>query len=146
MMIIREHLKDAEQRARIWDRLLPLQVALLMLSGLFVMRMTHINAFTTAMEDGMGPSPRMLRYASSAMFSHVDHLAKKGVVADLRKLYEGTRLDEAFVRRILQDGKNLLSQIDTIYNISLPEIESDEDAELSRKGLTVSSYIWVLYW
>ncbi|KAL3926507.1 MAG: hypothetical protein SGBAC_013452, partial [Bacillariaceae sp.] len=62
---------------------------------------------------------------------------RKAVVEDLQKLYEGSKLDKSYVQDILKDGKQLLAEVDSIYDLSLPRIELGEDANSSRKGITV---------
>lgn len=130
---------DVSTPKRLGDYLLPLQVALLMLSGVFVMQMSSSTSLE-ALERRLSatpPPPRRLRQTYTAVTSHLQHYKKRAIIEDLQKLYEGSTLDKEFVKALLRDGKELLSQIDTIYNISLPTIGLEEDAEASKKGITV---------
>ncbi|KAL3928085.1 MAG: hypothetical protein SGBAC_012800 [Bacillariaceae sp.] len=62
---------------------------------------------------------------------------KRDVIEDLRKMYEGETLDRANVHEILRDGTELLSKVDTIYDIAMPKIELEEDAQASKKSITI---------
>ena len=48
------------------------------------------------------------------------------------------KLDISFVQETLIKGEEMLSKIDTIYDIRMPKIEMEEDPQASKKGVTVS--------
>ncbi|CAJ1946588.1 unnamed protein product [Cylindrotheca closterium] len=123
---------------RLGDFLLPLQVTLLVFSGLLVMQMSRPTTLEASEERNLLASrPRRLRQTPTVIASHIDYKRKRAVIDALQKLYEGSTLDKAYVQELLKDGKQLLSQSDTIYHISLPTIGLEEDAEASKKGITV---------
>ena len=115
---------------------LPLQISSLLIATFFVVQILQPLGSFGQLDDTLHPPG--LRHTPLAIISHVDYQKKKEVIADLRKMYEGTKLDTHYVQDTLKQGKVLLSQIDTIYNITMPKIEMEEDPEASKKGITVS--------
>lgn len=129
IMMERER-SNVSSTKRLSDYLLPLQVVLLMISGFIVVM--QISQLPTS-----SPS-RRLREQPSTLTSQVDPQQRKAAIEDLQKLYEGTKLDKSYVQGILREGRQVLSEYDTVYDLSLPKISTEEDADLSRKGITVS--------
>lgn len=119
---------------------LPLQISILLIwfLFLFVVHMSYSSdeGFGQQLEDRL--HPQRLRHIPLAVSSHVDYQKKRDVIEDLRKMYEGETLDRANVHEILRDGTELLSKVDTIYDIAMPKIELEEDAQASKKSITVS--------
>ena len=127
--MIQRDRSNTSSHMRIGDYLLPLQVVLLMASGFLIL--IQISEQPTSL-----PS-RRLRQVSSTLTVGIDSQQRKALIEDLRKLYEGSRLEKSHVQQVFREGKKLLSEYDTIYNLPLPKIEKYEDADSSRKGITV---------
>lgn len=122
---------------RIGAQLLPLQVLLLLFSGMFVTQMLRSASSEFVQHTGISGSSTVTRNLRQSIESHTQHQLKRGVIENLQKLYEGAKLDREYVHQILRDGLEILSEYDTIYNVSMPIIELGEDAEASKKGITV---------
>ncbi|CAJ1946587.1 unnamed protein product [Cylindrotheca closterium] len=136
MMFEQEVTKNSTvRRIRLYN--LPLQISFLLIAAIFVVQISQpcSGSFRQLEQDRL--HPQRLRHIPLAISSHVDYQRRRGVIDELQKMYEGTKLDTQYVQDTLEKGEKLLSQIDTIYNITMPKIELEEDTEASKKGITI---------
>ena len=62
----------------------------------------------------------------------------KILIDAMRKMYNGKTLNQKYVQHILIQGKKILSELDTIYDVPLPPIQEGNDSHSSKTGVTVS--------
>lgn len=62
----------------------------------------------------------------------------KEVISAMRNMYNGKALNQKYVQHILIQGKKILSELDTIYDVPMPPIQEGNDIHSSKTGVTVS--------
>ena len=69
---------------------------------------------------------------------------KTKVINAIQKMYNGGHLNRDFAKYILLQGKDMMAQLPSFYNVPLPMIDDYEERTLSKKRITVRSSIRIL--
>lgn len=65
----------------------------------------------------------------------------KVTINAIQKMYNGGHLNRDFAKYILLQGKDMMAQLPSFYNVPLPMIDDYEERTLSKKRITVRSSI-----
>lgn len=68
----------------------------------------------------------------------------KVTINAIQKMYNGGHLNRDFAKYILLQGKDMMAQLPSFYNVPLPMIDDYEERTLSKKRITVRFYSLLL--
>ena len=100
------------------------------------------HANLSLLENDGNIEKRQRNTTSNSGQTHDDKVDNTTILIDaIRKMYNGGHLNRDYAKYILLQGRNMMAELPSFYNVSLPTKDDKlKDRKLSKKRITVRSF------